>query len=141
MTVTVTAFGTIQRKIMDARVSSDTFGLVLIIGRRHRGDARRGSQKKYFEQARWEHFTERSRTWAAVNQHRDFLEAAREAAMPLDAEAKSALLQHLEAAEKILETLDPIGNLSTVVPSIPDPRPEDLKPFIGNWSPHGPDRH
>jgi hypothetical protein len=50
--------------------------------------------------------------------------------MSTDAETQSAILQHLEQAERTLDELDPIRDLSTIVPSVPDPQPEDLKPFI-----------
>ena len=33
---------------------------------------------------------------------------------------------------------DPLNRLS-LVPRDPDPRPEELAPFLGPWSPYGPD--
>jgi hypothetical protein len=109
--------------------------------RRHRWEAAMASAKEqYFEDARWEHFTERSRSWAAINQHRDFLNAAKNAAESNNYTGnKDAILQHLDHAERTLDALDPIRQLSKLVPEVPDPKPDDLKPFLGGWSPHGPD--
>jgi hypothetical protein len=44
------------------------------------------AKEQYFEHARWEHFTERSRACAAINQHRDFLLAEKKAAESYSAE-------------------------------------------------------
>lgn len=114
---------------------------------REKAERRRGweaamaaAKEQYFEHARWEHFTERSRAWAAINQHRDFLHAAKEAAESCSAENHDAIWQHLNHAERTLDALDPIRQLSSLVPQIAEPKPDDLKPFLGSWSPHGPDR-
>jgi len=98
------------------------------------------AKDKYLEHARWEHFAERSRAWAAINQHRDFLQAAKEAANSTSPENHQAIQEQLDYAERTLDALDPIRQLSSLIPEIPEPRPEDLKPFLGNWSPHDPDR-
>jgi len=50
-----------------------------------------------------------------------------------------AILQQLDHAEQTLDALDPIRQLSRLVPEVPDPMPDDLKPFLGGWSSHGPD--
>ena len=97
------------------------------------------AKERYFEHARWEHFTELSRTWASLNQHRAFLHAAKEAVQACQSENQDAVLQQLDHAQRTIETLDPIHQLSKIVPEVPDPQPEDLKPFLGRWSPHGPD--
>jgi hypothetical protein len=98
------------------------------------------AKEQYFEHARWEHFTERSRAWAAINQHRSFLHAAKEAAESKSTENHDAIWQHLIHAERTLDALDPIRQLSSIVPEVPEPTPDDLKPFLGIWSPHDPDR-
>lgn len=114
---------------------------------RQKAERRRGweaamasAKEQYFEHARWEHFTERSRAWAAINQHRGFLHAAKEAAESNSTENHDAIWQYLDHAERTLDALDPIRQLSSLVPEVPEPNPDDLKPFLGSWSPHDPDR-
>lgn len=89
---------------------------------------------------RWEHFIENSRTWAAIKQHRSFLDAARIAAESYSASDRYAVLQQLDQARQTLEAFDPLRDLSRIVPEVAEPTPEDLKPFLGNWSPYGSDR-
>ncbi len=98
------------------------------------------AKDKYAEQACWEHFTERSQTWSTVTQHRLFLAAAREAVVTADEEIRTGILHHLDEAERVLDGLDPLRDPAVLAPSVPEPRPEDLKPFLGRWNPHGPDR-
>jgi hypothetical protein len=98
------------------------------------------AKDKYLEHARWEHFAERSRAWAAINQHRDFLKAAKEAANSASPENHQAIQEQLDYAERTLDALDPIRQPSSLIPEVPEPRPEDLKPFLGNLSPLDPDR-
>ncbi|GEM32586.1 hypothetical protein NN3_35930 [Nocardia neocaledoniensis NBRC 108232] len=94
--------------------------------------------ERYAENARWEHFTKRSSEWRLVNQHRDFLAAARKHAELYEGELRSDIMRQLDEAEERIDRLDPVRNLSRIVPHVPDPRPEDLKPFLSGWSPHGP---
>jgi hypothetical protein len=109
--------------------------------RHHRWQTAVASAKEqYSEHVRWEHFKENSRTWAAIKQHRSFLDAARVAAESYSASDRDAILQQLDQAEQILEARDPLRDLSRIVPEVPEPTPEDLKPFLGNWSPYGSDR-
>ena len=98
------------------------------------------AKEQYFEQVRWEHFKENSRTWAALKQHRSFLDAARVAAESYTAGDRDAVLQQLDYAEQTLEAINPLLNLSRIVPEVPEPTPEELKPFLGSWSPYGADR-
>jgi hypothetical protein len=74
-----------------------------------------------------------------ANQHRAFLHAAKEAAESNSSENRGAILRQLTHAERTLNALDPIRQLSTV-PEVPEPKPDDLKPFLGSWSPHDSDR-
>lgn len=93
---------------------------------------------RYAENSRWGHFEERSREWQLVNQHREFLAAARKHAERYEGNTRDAILQQLDEAEEQVDRMDPIRNLSRIVPVVPDPQPEDLKPFLAGWSPHGP---
>ncbi|WP_393062378.1 hypothetical protein [Streptomyces sp. LN549] len=40
-------------------------------------------------------------------------------------------------AEATTERLDPL-NTPLRMPLIPEPRADDLKPFLGHWNPYGP---
>ncbi|WP_433625783.1 hypothetical protein [Nocardia sp. CA-120079] len=97
------------------------------------------AKERYFEHARWEHFKDCSREWQSVSQYRGFLTAAREAAERYDGIDRGAILRQLDEAERSVDALDPILQLSRIVPGLPEPKPEDLKPFLQGWSPHGPD--
>ncbi|MFD3596364.1 hypothetical protein ACFWU5_26890 [Nocardia sp. NPDC058640] len=95
--------------------------------------------ERYAENARWGHFKDRAREWQLVNQHREFLAAAREHAERYEGKLRDNIMRQLDEAELRVDHLDPIRNLSRIVPVVPDPQPEDLKPFLEGWSPHGPD--
>ncbi|UGT54002.1 hypothetical protein [Nocardia asteroides] len=94
--------------------------------------------ERYAENVRWEHFTKRSSEWRLVNQHREFLAAARKHAEMYEGELRDDIMRQLDEAEERVDRMDPVRNLSRIVPHVPDPRPEDLKPFLSGWSPHGP---
>ena len=98
------------------------------------------AKEKYSEHVRWEHFKENSRTWSAIKQHRSFLDAARVAAESYTSGDRDAVLQQLDQAEQALKAIDPLRDLSRIVPEVPEPTSEDLKPFLGSWSPYGSDR-
>jgi hypothetical protein len=108
--------------------------------RRHWETAMASAKEQYFEHARWEHFTERSRAWTVINQHRDFLLAAKKAAESYSGEKRDDIWQLLHYAEETLDALDPIRQLPSLIREVPEPKPDDLKPFLGSWSPHDPDR-
>ncbi len=108
--------------------------------RRRRWEAAMAMAKvAYEEQSRWDAFVETSRDWRAMRRHREFLACAREAAASLDGTAHDDLVAHLDFAERRLDELDPIANPTVILPRIPAPKPDDLKPFLDGWSPHGPD--
>ncbi len=91
------------------------------------------------EHARWEAFEAASRSWDAVARQRAFLAAAREAAETLDGPRRDELLAHLDFAERRLDAADPIRNPEQLLPTVREPKPEDLKAYLEGWSAHGPD--
>lgn len=97
------------------------------------------ARERYEEQVRWQTFEQRSRDWQALIRHREFLVALREAASTYRGPGRDVIVAHLDFAESRLDGLDPTIHLELVLPAIPDPKPEDLKPFLEGWSPHGPD--
>jgi hypothetical protein len=43
-------------------------------------------------------------------------------------------------AERAIERFDPMGKRASLEPAVPDPKPDDLRPFLGGWNPRGPSR-
>lgn len=108
--------------------------------RRRRWDAAMAAAKaRYDEQARWEAFEESSSEWHAIRRHREFLVAARQAVTTVDGPRRDALLAHLDFAERRLDAADPVRSPDLLLPRIREPQPDDLKPYLDGWSPHGPD--
>lgn len=97
------------------------------------------ARARYDEQARWAAFEEASTAWHAIRRHRAFLTAAREAAGALDGPRRAELVAHLDFAERRLDATDPLGNPDLLLPKVRAPKPDDLKPYLDGWSPHGPD--
>lgn len=65
---------------------------------------------------------------------------ARAAAERHNGPKRDELLTHLDFVERRLAALDPLGDIRAMVPTVREPEPEDLKPFLGRLSPYGP-RH
>ena len=91
------------------------------------------------EQARWEAFAESSSEWRAIQRPREFLAAAREAAGALDGPHGDRLAAHFEFAERRLDEADPLVTPELLLPRVREPKPDDLRPYLEGWSPHGPD--
>lgn len=108
--------------------------------RRRQWDAAMAAARaRYDEQARWEAFEESSRAWHAIQRHRAFLAAAREAAGALDGRRRDEVVAHLDFAARRLDEVDPLRSPDVLLPRVRAPKPADLKPFLDGWSPHGPD--
>ncbi|HEY3545485.1 MAG TPA: hypothetical protein VGK17_05270 [Propionicimonas sp.] len=114
---------------------------------REAGDRRRRweaamaeARDRYDERARWDSFVQLSREWDEVQRHREFLAAARAAVAAVDGPAQVDLGSHLAFVELKLAALDPLADVDRLLPEVSDPKPEDLKPFLGGWSPDGPDQ-
>ncbi|TLQ48109.1 hypothetical protein FEF34_08885 [Streptomyces marianii] len=61
---------------------------------------------------------------------------ARVDAMP-PGQARTEAEAWISWAAATVERLDPL-NTPPRLTDIPEPRPDDLKPFLGHWSPYGP---
>ena len=108
--------------------------------RRRRWEAEMAEARvRHDERARWDAFEQCSSDWHAVNRHREFLAAARDALVMYQGQERDGIVAHLDFAERRLDQLDPIGNPERILPEIPDPKPDDLKPYLHGWSPYGPD--
>lgn len=108
--------------------------------RQHRWEAAMATARsRYDDETRWEAFQTSSEAWYAIARHREFLTAAREAAAALDGSRRDELLAHLDFAEHRLVAADPLRNPDRLLPLVREPKPDDLKPYLDGWSPHGPD--
>jgi hypothetical protein len=97
------------------------------------------ARRRYREQARWDAFRERARDWREVTDLRAFVAAMRAAFDAYDGPQREDLLAHLDFAECRLDERDPAMRPALLLPEVPEPKPDDLKPFLDEWSPHGPD--
>ncbi len=107
--------------------------------RRRWETAMAAARTRYDEQARWDAFAESSSEWHAIQRHREFLAAAREAAGALDVPHSDGLTAHFDFAERRLDEADPLVTPELLLPSVREPKPDDLRPYLDGWSPHGPD--
>jgi hypothetical protein len=79
--------------------------------------------------------------WEEVCRVRAFLDAARPVVTNLaDPAMFTAGLTWIEWVENWIASTDPL-NGSLGLPDVPDPEPDDLKPFLGGLSPYGPQAH
>ncbi|MBO0840193.1 MAG: hypothetical protein J2O49_05175, partial [Sciscionella sp.] len=66
--------------------------------------------------------------------------AALEVEMPITSKSRAAnIARWLEWAQDIADTIDPTGGLADTTFDV-DAEPNDLRPFLGDWSPHRPER-
>lgn len=86
---------------------------------------------------RWEHFTNLAKSSENLRRYREFLASATEAASALPDEAQAIATEYLSEMRLIVDGLDPMATPSLIVPEVPESTPEQLKPFLGRWSPHG----
>ena len=97
------------------------------------------ARRRFEEQARWDDFAKLSRDWEAARRHREFLAAARDAAAGLELSQRARVEANLDFAELRLADLDPLSRPETLAPTTPEPGLEDLKRYLGSWSPRGPE--
>lgn len=93
---------------------------------------------RYEEQTKWNAFVARSNEWEAIVRHRRFLAAAR-AATAAVAGASDDIDAFLASAELLLDRHDSCLHPELILPDVKPPKPDDLRPFLEGWSPHGPD--
>lgn len=100
------------------------------------------ARRRYFEQARWDHFVALSQAWQDARRHRQFLAAVNDAVGRLDDQdpVREHVREQLAVVERLLEESDAVHDPALLVPTIGEPNPADLQPFLGGWSPYGPER-
>lgn len=92
---------------------------------------------RYEEQFFVDAMHSQAKRWARARELKQYAAAVRHTAADL---ASTEQLQAIEWADQIDDHADSIDPLpaSAVPPQAPAPSPEDLKPFMGSWSPYGP---
>lgn len=102
--------------------------------------ARDNARFQFARTKRWEHFTSLAADAVAIDGYRQFLERAIAAVAGLPDGERAAALSYLEDMRSVIEELDPLASPTSIVPSVRDPSPTDLQPFMRGFNPWGPDR-
>jgi hypothetical protein len=97
------------------------------------------ARQQFDSEARYGRFRELSDRWETVNRRRAFLTAVRERLLTYEDDDRAAVEAQLDFAQYQIVERDPLRDLSKLVVLIPEPKPDDLKPFLGGWSPYGPE--
>lgn len=87
-----------------------------------------------------EHLTEQATSWQRITLLRDYCEALerRISDAPHDDERLDGAREWLAWARRYVAVADPLTNLP-VMPIAPEPADADIKPYLGKWSPYGPE--
>ena len=93
------------------------------------------ARTEYIEDARRKELVRQIDAWAWAEQVRTYLEAVKNRSNPGDGSGGQQWVGWVEA---FAASIDPIRK-GLEMPSIPEPEPEDLKPYLAGWSPHGPE--
>jgi hypothetical protein len=80
-----------------------------------------------------------SAKWEQASGLRRYAEAIRAEGQHLEGEARDQAMEWAAQIEAQAELADPLP-AAAKVPEIPEPSPEQLKPFMGSWSAYGPHR-
>ena len=86
---------------------------------------------KFYEQARWQHFTEQVRLQDETAKQRTFIAEAHNVIGELDAPERQQVEQHLDTMTRQVDERDPLATPSLLLlPDIPEPSDKDLEPFL-----------
>ncbi|WP_152991214.1 hypothetical protein [Frankia sp. R43] len=79
--------------------------------------------------------------WRHAGQLREYIAAMTERiASIVDGAEAEAAAERLAWATEHVARVDPLDN-KLAMPATRDPKADDLKPFLGRWSPYGPERY
>ncbi|MDN4478646.1 hypothetical protein QQX10_10640 [Demequina sp. SYSU T00039] len=79
--------------------------------------------------------------WEEAMRLRSFVDAMTKRASENGSEPAADATAALARASAIADSLDPTSRLESVLCEIPEPKPDNLTPFLGGLSPYGPDGH
>ncbi|MFD4501544.1 hypothetical protein [Streptomyces sp. NPDC058457] len=93
---------------------------------------------RYAEAYRFRHFEAQEAAWRHATGLTEYLSAVRTRveAMP-PGQTRTEAEAWISWAASTVERLDPL-HTPPRLPDIPEPRADDLRPFLGHWSPYGP---
>jgi len=93
---------------------------------------------QHAEAYRVRHFEAQEAAWRHAIRLTEYVSAIRTRVeiMP-SGQARSEAEAWIDWAAARVERLDPL-NTPPWLPDIPEPRADDLRPFLGHWSPYGP---
>lgn len=92
---------------------------------------------RYTEEIRIRAITEQANSWDQAARIRAYC-AELEATLSQAGEITEELAEWITWARSYADGMDPL-RAHGGPPEIPEPRPQDLKPYLGRWSPYGPD--
>ncbi|MFB9524080.1 hypothetical protein [Streptomyces cremeus] len=100
--------------------------------------AKEAARIRYAEAYLVSHLEAQETAWSHATRLTEYVDAVRTRvkAMP-SGQARTDAEAWLNWAKATVANLDPL-NTPPRLPDVPEPRPDDLKPFLGHWSPYGP---
>ncbi len=103
--------------------------------------AMRQARAEYAEAYRVKHLEAQEEAWRRATRLAEYLSAARRQVETLpDGQEKDEAEVWIAWADAHVEHLNPL-NTPPRLPKVPEPRTEDLKPFLHGWSPYGPNSY
>lgn len=98
------------------------------------------AREQYAIEVQYSRFREMSESWENINRRRGFLAAARQRLQTYTGDDRDAIDAQLAFIERQVDVRDPLNNLSNLLlGTVRPPTSEDLKPYLGRFSPYGPD--
>ncbi|CAL9422520.1 hypothetical protein SUDANB105_01873 [Streptomyces sp. enrichment culture] len=96
------------------------------------------ARAQYAEAYRVRHFEAQEAAWRQATRLTEYVGAVRTrvGALPPD-QARTEADAWISWAAATVERLDPLSSPPRL-PDVPEPRADDLRPFLGHWSPYGP---
>jgi hypothetical protein len=93
---------------------------------------------RYAEAYRVRHLEAQEAAWRHADRLTQYVSAVRTRVEDMPpGQARTDAEEWISWAAATVERLDPL-NTPPRLPDIPKPRADDLKPFLGHWSPYGP---
>ncbi|MDC0772068.1 hypothetical protein [Streptomyces sp. HD] len=94
----------------------------------------------YAEAYRVKHLETQAEAWHHATRLAEYVAARAQVEALPPGQEKSTAEAWLEFADAHLGRLNPLST-TPQLPDVPEPRPDDLRPFLHHWSPHGPNSY
>lgn len=96
------------------------------------------ARARYVEDFKIKTITEQVDMWDRAAKIRAYCTSL-EDSLAVEGKTQEELTEWILWARSFADRIDPTCG-DPQLPETPDPRPQDLKPYLGRWNPHGPDR-